>query len=689
MEDHSGHDMSKMGGKMEAHSGHDMSKMDGDHVEHGDHKNHHEMMIVDFKRRFYVSLILTIPILILADIVQDFLGFELSFQGDKFLMFILSSILYFYGGVPFFKGAREELTKKLPGMMTLVTLAISVSYFYSVAVITVLDSGKEFFWELATLIDIMLLGHWIEMRSTVGASRALEAMAKLLPSDAHLITSTGDIQDIPIANLNVGDQVLVRPGEKIPIDGVVSKGVSSVDESMLTGETNPVVKEKDHQVIGGALNGEGSLTVKITSTGDKTYLSQVITLVREAQATQSRSQDLANRAAYYLTLLAIVAGTITFTTWLILGKDLAFALERMVVVIVITCPHALGLAVPLVVSVSTSLSAKNGLLIRNRIAFENARNIDVVAFDKTGTLTKGEFGVTEIHAFNGTTKDEILSIASSLEINSEHPIAKSIVKHGKDNGTEIFEVEKFQSMTGKGVSGFKGPTEYKVVSPGYLTESDLEIPTFPIAEKDLHGLTLIYVIRGTSIIGLLGLRDLIREESREAIVELKAMGIQSVMITGDNEDVAKWVADELHLDDYNSAVLPHQKSEIVKSYQAKGLKVAMIGDGVNDAPALAQADVGIAIGTGTDVAIESGDIILVRNDPRDIVSTIMLAKATYRKMQENLVWATGYNTFAIPIAAGVLVSYGILLSPAVGAAFMSLSTVIVAINALRLKFTRK
>ena len=637
-------------------------------------------MVRDYKKRFLVSLILTIPILILSPTIQEFLGLEkLRFVGDLYILFILSSSVFFYGGFPFLKGLKDELNQKQPGMMTLIGLAISVAYIYSSLVVFGLK-GEIFFWELATLIDIMLLGHWIEMRSILGASRALEELVKLLPSEAHLIMDGGTVVDVSLEKLKPGDKVLVKPGEKIPSDGVVLKGRTSVNESMLTGESKPVEKQEGNIVIGGSINGEGSIVVEIKKTGKDTYLSQVIELVRKVQESRSKTQDLANRAALYLTLIAIIVGTITLVMWLILEQNLAFALERTVTVMVIACPHALGLAVPLVVAVSTALSAKNGFLVRNRIAFEKAKDLQAIIFDKTGTLTKGKFGVTDIVEI-GTDKLTLLAIAKALETQSEHPIAQSIVQALSNSEVKIPEVENFKAIPGKGVEGYINGELYRVVSPGFLEENKINFNSERIDELLSQGKTIVYVLKENQVLGAIALADIIREESKEAIKKLKSMGIKCLMLTGDNRFVAKWVKEELGLDDYFAEVLPHQKSEKVKETQSRGLIVAMVGDGVNDAPALVQADVGIVIGAETDVAIESADIILVRNDPRDVVTLIKLAKSTYRKMVQNLAWATGYNVVAIPLAAGVLYSLGILLSPAIGAIFMSLSTVIVAINA--------
>jgi len=640
-------------------------------------------MIEDFKKRFYISTILTIPVLILSPLIQDFLTFlqPLSFQGDKYILFILSSVIFFYGGWPFLTGLISELKKKTPGMMTLIAVAITVAYAYSTAVTFGLE-GKFFFWELATLIDIMLVGHWIEMRSVMRSSRALEELAKLMPTQAHLIQKDGSIKEIPLEEIKKGDTVLVKPGEKIPADGIILSGFSSVNESMLTGESKPVEKKEGSIVIGGSINGEGSLEIEIQKTGEESFLSQVIELVREAQESKSKTQDLANKAALYLTIIAISGGLITFIVWLLLGKDLAFALERTVTVMVITCPHALGLAVPLVVAVSSTISAQKGILIRNRVAFEKAKDIQAIIFDKTGTLTKGDFGVTDTISLDKQINEkELLKYAASLETNSEHPIAKGITQESETT----FPVKDFNSMPGKGVEGIVNEKMVKVVSQSYLKENKIQYSNEKIDSLIEQGKTVVFVLIENKLQGAIALADQIRPESKEAISQLKGMGIKCIMLTGDNRKVAQWVSKELDLDSYFAEVLPHQKAEKIKEVQKEGLIVAMVGDGVNDAPSLAQSDVGIAIGAGTDVAVEAADIILVRNNPLDILSIISLSQKTYRKMVQNLIWATGYNAIAIPIAAGALFSFGILLSPAVGAILMSLSTVIVAINARLLK----
>jgi Cu2+-exporting ATPase len=666
------------------HHSHDMNNHGMKNKMGKTQSGHHGHMIDDFRRRFWVSLCITIPILLLSPMIQKFIGLDdaLRFNGDSLILFALSSIVFFYGGWPFLKGLFAELKKNKPGMMTLIAIAISVAYFYSSAVVFGL-SGKIFFWELVTLIDIMLLGHWIEMKSVMGASKALEELARLMPSDAHKILDDGTVVDVPLEELKTNDRILVKPGEKIPADGIVVEGQSSVNEAMLTGESKPVAKKEEDKVIGGAVNGEGSLKVVVEKTGKDSFLSQVIDLVREAQESKSKTQDLANRAAFWLTIIAIAGGTITLAYWLTIGgQDFAFALERMVTVMVITCPHALGLAVPLVVAVSTAISAKNGLLIRNRTAFEKARNINAIIFDKTGTLTKGEFGVTDVISLDSEfSNNEIIQFAASVENHSEHPIAQGIVK----SAAGTFDIKDFTAIPGKGAMGnVKGKT-VAVVSPGYLRDKNISPNDKRIEDLMEQGKTVVFLLIDNQLKGAIALADIIRKESKEAIGKFKELGIKTIMLTGDNEKVAKWVADELQLDEYIAEVLPHQKAEKAKEFQSKGYIVAMTGDGVNDAPALAQADVGIAIGAGTDVAVETADIVLVRSNPLDVLAIIQLAKATYKKMVQNLLWATGYNTVAIPLAAGVLYNLGILLSPAAGAALMSLSTIVVAINAKLLK----
>ena len=656
-----------------------------EHRVHGEHA--HKGMLEDLKRRFWISLILTIPILILSPTVQELvgLGTSIRFPGDSYILFILSSIVYFYGGYPFFKGFYNQLKMRVPGMDTLISVAITSAYLYSSAVVFGL-MGEVFFWELATLIDIMLIGHWLEMRSVMGASKALEELVRLMPSSAHKLMDNGSTMDVPLDELSVGDHVLIKPGEKVPVDGEIIKGNTSIDESMLTGESQPVFKDIHAEVIGGSINGDGSITLEIKKTGKDSFLSQVINLVKEAQESKSRTQNIADRFATGLTVIALSGGFLTFLVWFIFtsfGSE--FALERAVTVMVITCPHALGLAVPLVVAVSTALSAQNGLLIRNRTSFEKSRDINAIIFDKTGTLTQGKFGVTDILPLSdGYDENRILKYAASLESYSEHPIAKGVV----ESANETFNVEDFKAIPGKGVHGIIEGKKVEVVSPGYLKEKDISISNDDANELSSQGKTIVFVIIDGEVKGAIALADIIREESKEAIQKLKDIDIQCIMITGDRKEVAEWVANEIGLDKYYAEVLPQEKAQKVREIQSEGLIVAMTGDGINDAPALAQADVGIAIGAGTDVAIEAGDVVLVRSNPLDAVYVVKLAKSTYRKMLENLLWGTGYNVFAIPIAAGVLFAYGIILTPAAGAILMSVSTIIVAFNSRFLKIEK-
>ena len=650
-----------------------------DHNSRNGHDDHHAEMVADFRRRFLVSLLLTVPILLLSPLIQGVLGIEeaLQFSGDLLVLWGFSSAVFVYGGWPFLKGIYEELSEWQPGMMTLIAVAIAVAYAYSSAVVFGL-SGSIFFWELATLIDVMLVGHWIEMRSVMGASKALEELAKLMPQTAHRLTESGDLEEVPLDQLRHGDRVLIRPGEKIPADGTVVEGSSSVNEAMLTGESVPVPKEEGAEVIGGSINGEGALTVEVQKTGEEGYLSQVIDMVQEAQETKSKTQDLANRAAVWLTGIALGGGAITLFAWsVVMEADFAFALERTVTVMVITCPHALGLAVPLVVAVSTALSAQNGLLIRDRTAFETARTLQAVIFDKTGTLTEGRFGVTDTICFADLSDRDLLHYAAGVESRSEHPIARGIV----DAVDDAPAVEGFNAITGKGAEGVVDGRDVKVVSPGYLREHGYEMTDARYEALSGQGKTVVFVLIDEELAGAVALADVIRAESKEAVATLREKGLQVMMLTGDNRQVAEWVADELDLDDYFAEVLPDEKADKVQEVQGRGLATAMVGDGVNDAPALATADVGIAIGAGTDVAVETADIVLVRNNPQDVAAILKLAAATYRKMVQNLWWAAGYNIFAIPVAAGVLYGWGILFGPAVGAALMSLSTVIVAVNA--------
>ncbi|WP_154722773.1 heavy metal translocating P-type ATPase [Ciceribacter sp. T2.26MG-112.2] len=662
------------------------------HSEHSGHGGHdHGAMVADYRRRFWLVLVLTPPVLLLSPMIQHLLGIAetLAFPGDRYVLFVLSTIAYVYGGWPFLTGFTSELRKWQPGMMTLIALAISAAYFFSVAV-TFGFPGEELYWELVTLIAIMLLGHWIEMRSVMGASRALEELVRLLPDSATLIKAEGSFEEVPISTLQPGDKVIVRPGAKVPVDGEIIEGSSGFNEAMLTGESRPVTKGVGATAIGGAINGANAITIKVMATGDATYLSQVIELVKKAQATRSRTQDVANRAAAWLTYIALVVGFGTlFVWWLLLDAPLEFAIERMVTVMVVACPHALGLAVPLVVAVSTSLSAGNGLLIRDRAAFERARNLNAVVFDKTGTLTEGRFGISDIVLLADGDENDELSFAAAAESQSEHPIAHGIVAEAMERSLIIPKATDVSNITGEGIVAKVDGQDVRIVSPGHLARQGNAIAHDSLKRLEGQGKTVVVLVRDGEPRALFALADIVRPESKEAIAELKSLGISSIMLTGDAEGVAKAVSEELGITEYFAEVLPDQKSQKIEELQARGLSVAMVGDGVNDAPALVVADLGIAIGAGTDVAVESADVVLVRSDPRDVGAILGLSRATYRKMVQNLVWATGYNTIAIPMAAGITFGTGLIMTPAVAAVFMSASTVIVAINAQLLRSYRR
>ena len=646
------------------------------------HEGHdHHAMIADYKRRFIVVLILAIPIMLLSTMIQKFMGVNWQFAGSSYILFGLSTVVFFYGGWPFLKGFVNEVKTKSPGMMILIAFAITVAYIYSTAIVFGLK-GEDFFWELATLILIMLLGHWIEMKSIAGASKELQLLVQLMPSDAHMVMPD-KIHDIKTDTLKENDIILVKPGEKVAADGIILEGESYLNESMLTGESTPVKKIKGDKVIAGSINGNGSIKVTVSHAAKDSYLSQVVKLVEDAQKSKSKTQLMADTAAKWLTIIAIISGVSTFLYWYLTGESLAFAMERMVTVIVICCPHALGLAVPLVVAKSTALSAKNGLLIKNRTAFENSRKITTIVFDKTGTLTIGKFEVSKIVSLKSDrNENEIIRLASALEQQSEHPIATGILQKAKELSIDIPSTENFNAITGKGVEATVEGKKILVVSPGYLKENNIALPsTFTANDTE----TVVFVMLENELIGYVTLSDEIRPESAEAIKTLKANNIKSILLTGDNNKVAKSVSDTLGMDSFIAEVLPHQKLEKIKELQSKGEFVAMTGDGVNDAPALAQADVGIAVGSGSDIAAETAGIILVNSNPKDIVSLILFGKATYRKMIQNLIWATGYNIVALPLAAGVLYKLDIMLTPAMGAGLMILSTVVVAINASLLK----
>lgn len=649
--------------------------------EHDKHEGHSPDM---FRDRFWLSLALTIPVVLYSHMVQEWLGFTMpEFAGSGWIPFVLGSVIFFYGGTVFLKSAWGELKAFLPGMMTLISLAILSAYIYSIAT-TFFITGTEFFWELATLIVVMLFGHWMEMRSVSNAQGALKELAKLLPDTAELADGT----TVAVSRLKLGDVVLVRPGSKIPADGKVTDGQSDVNESMITGESKPVEKTKGSEVIAGTISGSGSLKMEVTKIGESTALAGIMRLVAEAQGSKSRAQILADKAAFYLTIVAILSGIATLIGWIIAGRDLGFAMERTVTVLVIACPHALGLAIPLVTSISTTLGARNGLLVKKRMALESARNIDVVLFDKTGTLTKGEQAVVDIWSGAGQTENTVLHLAGSVEQASEHSLGQAIVNLAEQKNIGLAEPQQFKAIAGQGVEGILQGKSISVGGPRLLQLKSAKIPEelkAKIERADKDGKTVMYVLQENMLVGAITVADIIRQESKEAISKLKAEGIKVAMITGDSEGVAAYVAKELDLDQYFAQVLPEHKADKVKELQKDGSKVAMVGDGVNDAPALTQADLGIAIGAGTDVAIESAGIVLVRSNPLDVPRIIKLSRATYKKMIQNLFWATGYNVVAIPLAAGALAGYGILLAPAVGALLMSVSTIVVAFNAQLLR----
>lgn len=663
----------------------------------GHHHSHHEGHDYDkhaghspnmFKKKFWLSFILTIPVLLYSPTIMELLNFRMpAFTGSEWVPALLSIIIFFYGGLVFLRSAKAELAARMPGMMTLISMAITVAFGYSLAVSLRLVDGMDFWWELATLVTIMLLGHWLEMASVSNAQGALKELAKLLPDEAEMVTGNGT-KTVAVSELKAGDKILVRPGSSVPIDGEVIKGRSSVNESMLTGESNLVTKRVKDVVIAGTINGSGSLTVQVTKTGDDTALAGIMKLVSEAQKSKSKTQILADRAAFYLTFIAIAAAILTMFGWALLSDEsAAFILERVVTVLVIACPHALGLAIPLVTAISTTIAARNGLLVRERMSLEAARNIDVVVFDKTGTLTKGEQGVVDVMADNKDTKG-LLGLAASVEAESEHPIARAIVYAAKKKKAVTLSATNFVALSGKGAKATVNKKTIHVGGPRLLEALNVRLPRYlheVSVRAGKEGKTVVYVLSGKQVIGAIMLADVIRDESKEAIAALQQSGKRVAMLTGDSEGVAAWVAKELGIQEYFAEVLPENKAGVVRSLQADGSHVAMVGDGVNDAPALAQADVGIAIGAGTDVAIESAGIVLASSDPRGVAKIVTLSKATYGKMVQNLGWATGYNALAIPLAAGVTASFGFVLSPAIGAVLMSMSTIIVAANAQLLR----
>lgn len=649
---------------------------------HG-HRDHEKM----FKQKFFLSTILSIPVLYFSSFVSDLLSYTPpEFIGSNLIVPVFSIIIFAYGGLPFLNMAKSEYDDRQPGMMMLISLAIIVAFGYSMAALF-LPTESSFFWELVTLIDIMLLGHWIEMRSVRKASGALDELAHLMPDTAERILENGTTEEVKVSDLEEGDRVLIRPGASVPADGEVMEGDSSVDESMITGESQPVSKEPEDEVIGGTVNKEGSLRIRITATGEETALSGIMKLVEEAQESKSNTQLLADKAAGWLFYIALGSGFVTALAWTIAVGFNVTVIERVVTVLVIACPHALGLAIPLVVAINTSMAAKNGILVRDRVAMEESRKLDTVIFDKTGTLTKGEMGVVDIET-DGIEKDEALTLLASVESDSEHIIAEAIRNSAEERNLSIPDAENFHSLKGKGVKAHISGETFYVGGPNLAKSEDFKISDKlnRFAENAAENAeTAVYLFRDGEAIAAVGLADVIREESREVIERLHDRGIAVAMLTGDSKEVAKAVANKLDIDTYFAEVLPEDKDKKVQELQDEEKKVAMVGDGVNDAPALTRADIGIAIGSGTDVAVESADIILVQNSPLDIVKLLKLSSASYRKMVQNLFWATGYNAFAIPLAAGVLSPIGIVLSPAVGAVVMSLSTIIVAFNAQLLR----
>lgn len=667
----------------QCHMALEKAKNKPEHNEHGGHTGHNPNM---FKRKFWLSLALTLPVLYFSETIQELLSFTaIVFSGSNYVSAIFGIFIFIYGGMVFLRNAWYELAARQPGMMTLISLAISVAFSYSLLITIGVIGGKDFWWELSSLVTIMLLGHWLEMASVSNAQNALKELAKFLPDEAELVV-LGDTKIVKISELKIGDHVLIRPGASVPADGVVIKGESKIDESMLTGESQSVAKQNGSDVIGGTINGSGSLTIKILKIGEDTALSGIMKMVADAQASKSKTQLLADKAAGYLFYYAVLAAFITGLAWTIFGDVSAnYTLERIVAVLIIACPHALGLAIPLVTAISTSKGANANLLVRKRMALESARNIDVVLFDKTGTLTKGQQGVVDVIADD---TNFVLKIAASIEQDSEHPIAKAIVSIAKDKKIKLGKTSKFNALEGRGAKADIDMQTYYIGGPRLLDELKINLTNrFADAAKAAgqNGQTIVYVLNKKQIFGAFVIADVIRDESYEAVKQLQKSGKRVVMLTGDSEGVAKWVSAKLGISEYYAEVLPGHKSDVVKKLQADGSKVAMVGDGVNDAPALTQADIGIAIGAGTDVAIESAGIVLASNDPRGVAKVIKLSKRTYSKMVQNLIWATGYNLIAVPLAAGALAFNGFVLSPAVGAALMSLSTVIVATNAQLLR----
>jgi Cu2+-exporting ATPase len=668
---------------------HGHSHHSDEHTEHGKtgHDKHAGHSVKMFRDKFWGSVALTIPTLVWSPMVQGWLGFTAPrFAGSSYIPAVFGTILFLYGGLVFLRGAVGEIRDRLPGMMTLISLAISVAFVFSIAV-TLGVPGMDLWWELATLITIMILGHWIEMRSISQAQGALKELAKLVPDTAERVVGE-KTEHVAVSDLAENDVILIRPGASIPADGVVAEGTSSVNEAMITGESRPVDKKVDDKVIAGTVNASGSLRVRVTGTGEKTALAGIMRLVALAQSSRSKAQALADRAAYLLTIIAIVSGAITLVAWLVAGASMVFAVERVVTVLVIACPHALGLAIPLVIAISTTLGARSGLLVRDRRGLEEARNLNAIFFDKTGTLTRGEFRVVQIVTTGGMSENDALSLAAALERDSEHTIAQGVVKSAEERGIEAPRAEQFNALPGEGVQAVVNNRQLMLGGPALLRRLKTELPPElqrAIDDASSRGQTVITLIEGDRALAVFSVADAIREESFEAVKRLHDERVEVIMMTGDAKSVAESVAKQLGIETVFAEVLPEQKASKVEEVKKSGRRVAMVGDGVNDAPALLAADVGIAIGAGTDVAVEAGDVVLIRSDPRDIARIIALSKATYRKMIQNLWWAAGYNIVALPLAAGVLAPWGILLNPAVGAVLMSLSTIVVALNAQLLR----
>jgi Cu2+-exporting ATPase len=659
-----------------------------DHKNHDQHAGHNPNM---FRQKFWLSLALTIPTMAFSETIQHWFGFTVGFAGSQYIPAVLGIIIFLYGGLVFLKSARGEIAARKPGMMTLISMAISVAFIYSLLVTLKIVDGMDFWWELASLVTIMLLGHWLEMASVANAQRALDELAKLLPDEAELVTKNGPTK-VPVKELHVGDTILVRPGGQIPIDGRVVKGESSIDESTLTGESKPVKKTKGANVSAGTINASGALTINVEKVGEETALAGIMKMVKAAQNSKSKTQLLADTAAYWLTFIALGVALLTAIGWWLAGESGDFILQRVVTVLIIACPHALGLAIPLVTAISTSLAAKNGILVKQRLALEAARNLDVIVFDKTGTLTKGEQGVVDVVSLDDALSDkQLLARAAAVEGESEHPIARAIVQAADKKLYSALQVAEFDSLAGRGARASVDGVLVHVGGPQLVKELATTLPEDVAAQTQQaakQGKTTVYVMQETRIIGMIMLADVIRKESKQAVRELHHAGKRVAILTGDSEGVAQWVAEQLGVREYFAGVLPEDKAKKITQLQQNNTKVAMVGDGVNDAPALATADIGIAIGAGTDVAIESADLVLGSSDPRGVAKIITLSRATYRKMLQNLAWATGYNAISLPLAAGILSPIGFTLSPAVGAVLMSLSTIVVAINAQLLRKTK-